>query len=174
MTTEQAKAFDQAVQAAGIKAYEFTTDLGTHLYHGGNAVAKIDYTHNCILNFRATDMGGRPNASFNGNIQATLSNFDDIHEVRCAGDYDQITKFIDSIGSISLTDDELKLLLQIDKKNYNLIPETGDYNRFHYLSKKAYEALTDDEKKKYDEDKAAYEDAKEKYIGQNAAASITL
>ena len=68
----------------------------------------------------------------------------------------------------------IKILLEIDKKNYDIIPETGDYNRFHYLSKKQYEALSKEDREKYDKEKAEYEEKKEKYIGQNSAASITL
>ena len=94
--------------------------------------------------------------------------------MRAAGDYQQIVKFVERLGSISLNDDELKILLEIDKKNHDIIPETGDYNRFHYLSKKQYEALSKEDREKYDKEKAEYEEKKEKYIGQNSAASITL
>ena len=45
---------------------------------------------------------------------------------------------------------------------------------FHYLSKKQYEAHSKEDREKYDKEKAEYEEKKEKYIGQNSAASITL
>ena len=65
--------------------------------------------------------------------------------------------------------------MNIYGKNVNLNPETGDYvHGFHYLSKKEYDELSPEEKEAYDASKKEYEEAKEKYIGVNQAASITL
>lgn len=174
MNANQAKKFFDALDAAGIKRYQCSTDLSTHLYNDGvRAIAKPDYKNEQIVAFRSVDYGGSVKR-YDKNIQVVLSDFGDVHEVRAAGDYQQIVKFVESLGSISLNDDELKILLEIDKKNYDIIPETGDYNRFHYLSKKQYEALSKEDREKYDKEKAEYEEKKEKYIGQNSAASITL
>ena len=65
-------------------------------------------------------------------------------------------------------------MVEIDKSNVDIIPATGDYNRFVPLTKKQYDALSDKEKKEYDKAKAEEEKRQHDYIGQNAAASITL
>jgi hypothetical protein len=64
--------------------------------------------------------------------------------------------------------------MQIDKRNYNIIPETGDYNRFVYLTESQYNALSEEEKEKYNAAKDAYEKEKATYIGQNVSARITV
>lgn len=174
MTSDQANKFMAAVEAAGIKTYEFDSDLCTHLYHDGNhAIAKIVPELGAVVAFRANDYGGAV-PRYAHNIQVVVSDYGDIHEVRTAGSCDQIKKFAETIG-VSLNEDDIKILLSIDKANYDIKPETGDYvSRFHYLTQKQYNELSDDEKQKYDSEKEAYENAQKNYIGQNMAATVKL
>ena len=173
MTSEQCKSFLAAVENAGIKLYQYTTDIPTHLYNDGkNHIAKADFTKNCVVGFRSATVGGSNNV-YNG-IQVVIADFSDIHEIRTGGSYEQIKKFCESFN-VNLTDDEFKVLLKIDKQNYDIKPATGDYNNsFAYLSSKQYEALSNKEKAEYAERKAAYEKAKAEYIPANQAAQITL
>lgn len=173
MTSEQCQSFLTAVESAGIKSYQFTTDTPSHLYNDGeNHITKADFAKECIVAFRSATIGGSHNV-YNG-IQVVIADFADVHEIRTGGSYDQIKKFCESFN-VELTDDEFKVLLKIDKQNYDIKPETGDYNKsFTYLSSKQYEALSNKEKAEYAERKAAYEKAKAEYIPANQAAQITL
>ena len=106
--------------------------------------------------------------------QLKQKDFADIHEIETAGSYEQIMAFASKFA-IELSDEEKNVILQIDKKNYDIKPIQGDYaHRFVYLSKKQYEALTDEEKAAYDESKAKYEKEKAEYIPQNSSAIITM
>lgn len=174
MNSTQAKAFMDAIEAAEIKTFEFDTDLCTHLYNDGiHAIVKCDYDKECCVAIRSVDYGGS-HARYENKVQVVMSDFGDIHEVRAAGTYDQIIKFIDSYGGITLTDDDLKVILHIDKANYDIIPANGDYvNAFKYLSAKDYEALSEEEKAKYDAEKKKYEE-RNLVPGKNQAARITL
>lgn len=175
MTSEQTKAFLDAVKAADIKTFEFDTDLCTHLYNDAeHAIVKVNYDLNCAVAIRANDYGGSVKR-YTHDVQVVLADFSDIHEARTAGTADQIQKFLKAIGNIELTDEELRILVKIDNGNYDIIPETGDYNNtFHYLSKKQVSELDEKQRQEYEASKEKYEKEKREYIPVNQAASITL
>lgn len=172
MTGEQTKKFIQAAEAAKIKNYEFDTDLGTHLYNNDHAINKFVEGDEIVYNIRDARFGGSHNTYEKG-IQVVAAWTEDIHEARIAGSYDQISTFLKTLG-VELSDSDLKIMIDIDKNNVDIIPATGDYNRFVPLTKKQYDALSDEEKKEYDKAKADEEKRQHDYIGQNQAASITL
>lgn len=174
MNSQQAKAFMNAIEAAGIKTFEFDSDLCTHFYHDGvHAIVKPNYDLECMVAFRANDYGGSVKR-YKHNIQAIVSDFGDIHEVRTAGSFDQIKKFAEAIGGIDFTNDELKILVSIDNANYDIIPETGDYvNAFHYLSKKQIAELSTEERAEYEASLKEYEEKKKNHLQRGAAAQIT-
>lgn len=173
MTAEQCKKFMDAIKGAEIKVYEFDTDLGTHLYNDGvNAVAIPNHDLNAVIAFRSNKFNGS-HGVYTSNVQTVVSDYGDIHEIRTAGSSEQIIKFAKAMG-LSLTDDQVKIIVNIDKANYDIKPETGNYLGFHFLTQKQYDELSDEEKEKYDSEKAKYEEEKAKYIGQNMAARITL
>lgn len=174
MTVEQCKKFMAAVEAAEMKSYEFDCDTGSRYIHdGATTITKVDYDVNQVVSFRSNLTYGGATKQYEGNIEVICSNFDDIHAVRAGGSYEQVKKFIES-ANLNLSDEELKVILYIDKHNVDIKPETGDYNRFKYLSQKQYEALSTEEKAKYDKEKEKYETEKHNYLGKNKAAQITL
>lgn len=173
MTTEVAKKFLKAVETAGITSYELDTDIGTHLYNNPDtAIVKFDEATSSVVNLTDSRYGGSHN-TYNGHIRAVVAHTDDIHEARIGGNRAQISSFLKAYG-ITLSDDELKLLITIDNSNVDIKPATGDYNRFKPLTKKQYDELSPEEKKAYDAAKEAEEKRQHDYIGQNSAASITL
>lgn len=173
MNVDQCKKWMAAIEAAGIKTYQFDTDLGTHLYHDGvNAVAIPAHDINAVVAIRNNAFGGSHN-TYSNNVQAVLSDYGDIHEVRTGGTSEQIIKLVEQLG-ITLKEEEVKIVVNIDKANYDIKPETGNYKRFRILTQNQYDALSDEEKAKYDSEKAAYEEEQRKYIGQNMAATIRL
>lgn len=172
MTNDLAKIIVGAIESAGIKKYQFDTDLGTHLYNNDNAIIKYIEGDSAVYNIRNGHSGGSHNTSAYP-LQIVAAHVDDLHEARVSGTYDQISAFLEAAG-VSLSYSDIKIMLDIDKGNTDLIPENGDYNRFKPLTKKQYEELSDKEKEEYDKALAAEEKRKHDYIGQNMSASITL
>ena len=175
MTPEQCRKFMTAVEAADMNSYEFDCDTGTRYLHDGKTtITKVDYKDNQVVCFRNMGTYGGATRQYEANVEIICSNFDDIHAVRTAGSYEQVKKFIESAG-LDLSNDEMKVILTIDKHNVDIKPVTGDYvNDFKYLSKREYSELSDKDKKEYDAKKEAYEKVKANYIGKNKAAQITL
>ena len=175
MTPEQCRKFMTAVEAADMRSYEFDCDTGTRYLHDGKTtITKVDYKDNQVVCFRNMGTYGGATRQYEANVEIICSNFDDIHAVRTAGSYEQVKKFIESAG-LDLSNDEMKVILTIDKHNVDIKPVTGDYvNGFKYLSKREYSELSDKDKKEYDAKKEAYEKVKANYIGKNKAAQITL
>lgn len=174
MNATQCKAFMDAVEAAEITTFTFDSDLSSHFRNDGKRnIVKPDYDKECMVAFRANHTFGGSEKTFDPNIEVIVSDFGDIHEVRTAGNYEQIKAFIESFGGIDMTDDDFKILLEVDGANYNINPVTGDYvNAFHYLSKKEYDALTPEEQEAYDEAKAVYEKAKASYLPPHTAGMV--
>ncbi len=172
MNKSQAKKFIAAADTAGIKNYQFDTDLGSHLYNNDHSIIKFVESDEIVYNIRDSHFGGSHNTNADP-LQVVGAWCEDLHEARIAGSYSQIKTFLETLG-VSLYDSDLKIMLDIENMNVDIIPATGDYNRFVPLTKKQYDALTPEEKEKYDAAKKADDDAKAKYIGQHAAASITL
>ena len=172
MTGEQTKKFIEAAKTAQIKNYQFDTDLGTHLYNNDHAFNKFVEADEIVYNIRNGKFGGSHNGTDRA-LQVVAAWTEDIHEARISGTSDQISTFLKTLG-VELSDSDLKIMVEIDKSNVDIIPATGDYNRFVPLTKKQYDALSDKEKEEYDKAKAAEEKRQHDYIGQNVAASITL
>lgn len=173
MDVKQCKQFLAAIDAAKIVSYQFSCDTGTNYYNDGDTkIAIPNYDLNAVIGIRSSHTAGSHNI-YAGNVQVMMSDFSDIHEVRTAGTSEQIRKFVETLG-VTLTDEQIKIVINLDRPNNGINPETGNYLRFRYLTQKQYEALSDEEKAKYDSEKKEYEDNKEKYIGQNMAASITF
>lgn len=174
MNVKQTKKFIEAAKAANINNYQFDTDLGTHLYNNSYAINKFVEADEIVYNIRDARFGGSHNTyDKNSSIQVTAAWVEDIHEARIGGSYDQISTFLKNLG-VELSDSDLKIMINIDKANVDIIPATGDYNRFVPLTKKQYDALSEKEKEEYDIAKEEEEKRKHDYIGQGAAASITL
>lgn len=176
MTEQQVKAFMKAVEASDIKTYEFDTDLTTHLYNDCETrVVKPSYSIGAFVAFRPNDYSGGTKV-YQHNVQAVVADFGDVHEARTSGSSEQIEKFIKEIATdIDLTDDELKILVKIDKGNYGIIPETGNYiDAPKYLSPKQIADLSDEERTQYEAKVDKYNKEKANYIPANQAASISL
>lgn len=172
MTGKQTKKFIEAAKTAGIKNYQFDTDLGTHLYNNSRAINKFVEADEIVYNIRDPRYGGSHN-TYNDGVQVVAAWTEDIHEARIVGSCKQISTFLETLG-VELSESDLKIMIDIDNSNVDIIPETGDYNRFKPLTQKQYDALSDEAKEEYNKAKEAEEERKHNYIGQNCAASITL
>lgn len=176
MNNAQTKKFLDALDAAGIKKYEFDSDLGTHIYSDGeNAFIKYVEADEMLYGIRSTHNAGSHNVyDYNTNpIHVICMWCEDAHECRTAGNYKQISTLLQELGA-TLSDEENKILLKITGMNSDIIPANGDYNRFVPLTEEQYNALTPEGKAKYDAEKAAYEDHQKNYIGKNMAGGVRL
>ena len=172
MELSTAKRFFNAIENAGIKNFQVDTDLGTHYYNGENSVLILDEAESAVVNIRKRfTVDGDP---YEGKLLLYVSNLTDIHEARVGGTYETILKFIKAYG-LSLTDEQLKIILNIDKTNYNIMPESGDYLVFKYKTEEEIEKMKPEEKEAYEKEVAEYEKSlKNKGLTQGAAAQITI
>lgn len=172
MTIECTKKFINALKEAGITNYQFDSDLGTHMYNSSNAVLYLDEPEETMYNF--TRRIPKYNTPYgDGNILVYSAHVSDLHEARVAGSYEQIKAFIDAYG-MNLSEDQLKIILNIDKKSYNINPMTGDYFNFKFLSADEYNSLSEEEKEKYDEDYKKYKLQHDDVKKSNISAHITI
>lgn len=167
MTLDQAKKFVDAVKAADIKEYCFFDDIQTRYYNNDNAFVIINDSDETLWNFRKA-----LHTESREGIAVISNNIEDIRRAQIISDADHIKKFAESYG-LSLTDDQLKILLILNNTNKEVMPITGDYhNVFHTISKESYDALSDEEKAEYDA--KLKEESKRYDLPKGVAAQITL
>jgi hypothetical protein len=145
MNGSETKKFLDAIKAADIKSYMYCTDLSTNLYSNDHEIIKTDIENEIAYNFRKNDYSGSTN-KLPGSISVRAAKLEDIHEVRTAGDFEQIKKFMESLGFDSFSDADLKILAHIDGFTYDIKPATGDYLGFTLLSTDKYNKLSEDDK----------------------------
>lgn len=160
-----------ALEAAGIKKYQFSTDNNNHLYNNDFAIVLDDTAHGQLVNIRKKSavVGANP---YPGETLVTTSDYDSIHEMTFGGDYKMVKDFLDQLG-LSLSKEQENILMKIDRSNYTVKPATGNYHPFKELTPEEYEALSEEEKKAYD--KAKYENDLEKAaMSQGFAVHVTV
>ena len=144
----------------------FVTMNPTHITKNSGTVVKA--LEESIVGFRKPIFATQNDVNGIEFIELPL---DQLCEVKVYGDYNQMKGLAEEIG-VELSDSDLEILINIDKKDVQIEPETGNYQGFRYISGKAYELLTPEEKEAYDAKKEAYEAEKNKILGRNQAASI--
>ena len=169
MTKAQADKLEAAAKAAGIDRFLYAVDTPSYFYNNGKTAFTI-LDNDGVHAFYKNGFGGAhtyfPNET---QVCHNFAEFVDIHEFRTAGSKEQILEFIDQLG-LTITDDQIQILTWIDSVRNDIVPITGDYN-FKYLTDEEYEALTPEEKEKYDAAKKQYELEK---AGISGKASISV
>ena len=99
---------------------------------------------------------------------------DCVSEYSVGGSKEDVLAFAKDAG-INLSEDDLKVINNINKFTQELYPETGDYKVFKKLTDEEIAKLSEDEKKAYNEALKA-EEAKEKgtYLRKGVAVQITV
>lgn len=168
MQLSQVKSFINAVKESNINTYCFLDDIGTRYYNDNErSVVVVNESDSTLWNFRKS----LPTEPGNG-ILVSSNDINDIRRAQIVGNYNQIKEFVNKYG-LSLTDDQLKILLVLDNVNKEVMPITGDYhNIFHKLSKEEYEALTPEKKAEYDAHVA--EEEKRYALPKGTPAQITV
>lgn len=148
MTEAQVQKFMSAVEDSGIKTFAFVDDITAYYKNCESGVCVYDSANKAIVSIQHQQIGS---AQLANPLKFQMCDIVDIHRAEVQGEYEDIKKFIDAYG-LSLTDDQLKVLLTIDRRNTVVKPVTGDYTEtYHKLSPEEYNALTEEEKKAYDE-----------------------
>lgn len=149
MTNGQIESIISACEDNEIKEYQFVTDNNNNLYNNESSILKFKDGILWSLGL-APKMGS---IAANNALLISGSDSESIHEFRVRGNYESLKGFIESLG-LELEDEQERMLRQIDVNNLVVHPVAPDYtNVFHEISKEAYEALTPEEKEKYDEAK---------------------
>lgn len=148
MTENQIQKFMSAVETAEIKTFAFVDDITCYYKNGDSGVCIYDANDKVIISIQNQIAGS---AMQSNPLKFQMSDIIDIHRAEVQGDYEIIKKFIDAYG-LSLTDDQLKVLITIDRNNTIVKPVTGDYTvTYHKLSEEEYNDLSEAKKKEYDE-----------------------
>ena len=149
MTSDQINNIINAIESAEIKEYKVTSTCGMHLQVNPSSGVVIRDDGNEILHYirnKSRVYGGEP---FAGNAVVECMDYGDVSEICLGGGFAAIKKFFNELG-ITLTQDQQEMLVKIDRSNYQIIPETGNYHPFKPVSQEEYEAMTPEEKAAYD------------------------
>ena len=146
MEANTANKIYSALQSAEIKEYGILIDEAYHFYNNDNGIiTKVGDDFVSIMR-KSQVVGAEP---YEGETIARMFSSTSIVYFEIGGDFKKIQKFLDEVGA-TLTDEQKSVLLKIDRTNYNVIPETGDYHPFKELTPEEYDALSDEEKAAYD------------------------
>ena len=165
MKADSMAKFIAAVEDAEITVWSAVTAPMVHWYNNPDQKQFIKHDGGDYI---ATARFNRQNEG-PGKIELGYANLDDIHEVRTSGTPAQIKQVMEALG-MTITDDDMNILIQINASEKDIVPPTGNYQTpsFVYLTQKQFDALTQKEKLKYEEEKHAWEqylEEKEKKIG---------
>jgi hypothetical protein len=160
MELDTAKKFLSALDTVGLKDYEFVTDMSTRLLNNDTtAFCVVDEPGDSIYNFRKR----LPSETYyKDNIISIQAQFGDIHEARFAASYEKMKEFIEVYG-LPISDDQLKILINIDNSNRDIKPSGGDYlfpSTFVELTEEEIALLDDESKAKYEKDLATWKESK--------------
>lgn len=170
MNTNQVSKIMSAIEAAEIKEYKVTSTTGYHLQNNPSSGVVIEDDANEMLhNIRAKSKayGAEP---FAGNAVVESLDYADISEFTIGGGFKAIKEFFSNMG-VTLTKEQQEMLLKIDRSNYQIIPETGNYHPFKPVSQEEYDAMTEEEKAAYD---AAKKDDEARRTGINQGRAIRI
>lgn len=149
MNTNQVSKIMSAIESAEIKEYKVTSTTGYHLQSNPSSGVIIEDDANEMLHHiraKSKVYGAEP---FAGNAVVESLDYADISEFTIGGGFAAIKKFFEEMG-ITLTQEQQEMLVKIDRSNYTIIPETGNYHPFKPVSQEEYDAMTPEEKAAYD------------------------
>jgi hypothetical protein len=169
MTGDQFTKFKSAIDAAGIKNYCAVVDDGVNLYNSDNAICVYDSSSESIVNVRGR-AGSGGSDGFSSPLIMNMAWIEDIHHVKFGATLEKAEEFFRSLGC-SLDEDQKKILININKGNYNIKPITGDYvlAGFKVLSDEEIAKLSAQEKIDYEKKLEIY---KERQKTENVVVSI--
>jgi hypothetical protein len=158
MTKDAWNKFKSAIDAVGIKKFQLDTDTDYHLFNDTDAAKVIvfDEGTETFYNFRQKVATG--SEGWNDPIVVTASTAEDIHMIKFGATPEKIAEFIEQMG-LTLDDEQKAAVININKGNYDINPETGDYilAGFKVLSDEEIAKLSPQEKIDYEKKLEIYE-----------------
>ena len=173
MTTEYWNKFKGALDACGIKKFQIDTDTDYHLFNDPDAgkVIVFDEGSKTFYNFRGKV--GRGSEGWDEPIIVTGCQEADIHMIKFGAQLKDIIAFINEMG-LNLDEEQMEAVVKINKGNYDINPETGDYilAGFRELSEEEIAELSPQEKIDNEANLVIYNERKK--IGTNQSARIYI
>lgn len=149
MNKNQVEQIYSAMESAGIEEYTFVLDTPTMFRNNKYSFVKFISDKELLLNVR-TPIISENKYSDNG-VEVLAADVVDVHELRAiCTDSDKIKTFLESLGA-TLEDKDIEIIGEINGRNVELEPVTGDYVTFKFLPEEQYNNLDDDKKAIYDE-----------------------
>lgn len=171
MNADIANKIKSAIDSTGLKLYRFRSMNNLNFDNDGETkFVDIDTGTEAIHNVQR-NYGGAYKVLGDKEFLYRNAGYPEISEFEICGDYNEITAFLEAMG-IELTDERVKILKNIDTMKRDIVPFTGDYT-FKVLSQEEYDALTPEEKEKYDAEKKQY-DLRKAGISGRASISIDM
>lgn len=146
MTNSQVQSIISAAENAAITRYCFINDIPTYFYHDERNIVKLK--GDLMVGIRKP-MQTADNYREEG-VEVIASDLADIHEARVCADGKKILSLLESLG-ISLDNEDKDKIAQIDHGTVGIIPETGDYVTFYFMTAEEYEKASPKKKAEYDE-----------------------
>ena len=153
MKSSEVTKFINAVKNAELTVWTAITDMSTHFWHNPDQNQLIFSDGDTLAHVRFNRQQEGP-----GKVFLDYASVDDIHEVRTSGSPDKIKAILEELG-MTVTDDDVKIIIRMSGAERDIIPPTGNYlgKDFIYLSEKQLERLTPEEREKYEIEKAEWE-----------------
>lgn len=148
------KKFKDALAAAGIEVWQAVTDVGPGNYYNNDvAINVLDEAEETLFNIRKSThidpFGGQ-------GLIVQAADLGDVHEVRFAGSLEEVKKFIDAYG-LNVTDEDHKILVNINGANLELKPMVGDYLKFVRKTDEEVAAMDEKHRAEYEAQLKAWE-----------------
>lgn len=172
MTSEQINTLINAIKDAKIDAYRVTSTAGMHLQNNPSSGIIVKDDGNELLHLIRAKYKVNGAEPFIGNAVVESMDYADVSEFTVGGGFEALKLFFQNLG-ITLTQEEQQMLVKIDRSNYKIIPETGNYHPFKEVSQEEYDAMSDEEKAAYDAAKKE-DEAIKTGINQGRAVRVTV
>ena len=172
MTTAAWQKFKAAIDAVGIKKFQIDSDTDYHLFNDTDAAKVIVFDEGTETFYNFRQRIGNGSDGWRDPVIVTAVEVADIHMIKFGADVATINKFIEAMG-LNLDEDQKQAVIKINKGNYDINPETGDYllAGFKVLTPKEIAKLSEQEKIDYEKKLELYN--KRKKMGNNQVVQIT-
>jgi hypothetical protein len=172
MTTSAWQKFKAAIDSVGIKKFQIDTDTDYHLFNDTDAAKVIVFDEGSETFYNFRQRVGNGSDGWKDPVIVTACEVADIHMIKFGATPDKISKFIEQMG-LNLDEEQQKAVIKINKGNYDINPETGDYKLagFRVLSDEEIAELTPQEKIDYEKKLEIFNNRKK--MGNNQVVQIT-
>ena len=173
MTTSSWKKFKDALDNVGIKKFQIDTDTDYHLFNDPDAGKIVVFDEGSETFYGIRQKIATSSEGWGDPIVVTAVEIADMHMMKFGATPDKISKFIEEMG-LELDDEQKAAVIKINKGNYDINPETGDYilAGFKVLSDEEIAKLSPQSKIDYEEKLKIYE-SRQKFNKPNQVVEIT-